>query len=136
MSEDLSIKNVMTQHPYFIDIDAHLNSAKVMFNQYEVRHMPVKSGDDIVAILSLRDIERAEAHGVDTSIGTETRVREVCQPALSSIVEPGTSLISVLQKMVDEHLDCVVIATGNHLEGIFTVTDACKHFARLLDRQT
>ncbi|MBE9516841.1 MAG: CBS domain-containing protein, partial [Proteobacteria bacterium] len=120
-------------HPYFVDIDSHLNGAKVMLTQYNLHHMPVKKDDDIVGIISLRDIERAEIHGVDTSIGTDVRVREVCQPAISSIVEPGTPLKTVLQKMADEHLECVVIATDSHLEGIFTVTDACKRYAQSLE---
>lgn len=134
MSAKRLIQDVMTQHPYFIEIDAHLNSAKIMLSQYGVRHMPVKSGEDIVAIISLHDIQRAEAHGVDTSIGSDASVRDVCQPAVSSIVKPDTPLKKVLQLMAAEHLECVIIATGSHLEGIFTMTDACKHFAQLLDQ--
>ena len=133
MSGPIAIKSVMTIHPYFIEIDSHLNSAKVMLSQYNLRHMPVKNeNNDIVGIISLHDIERAELHGVDTSIGTDVRVREVCQPA-SSIFSPDTPLKTVLQTMADEHLECVVIATDNHLEGIFTVTDACKQFAQSLE---
>jgi len=133
MTDPITIGSVMTAHPYFIEIDSHLNSAKVMLAQYNLRHMPVKNDDNnIVGIISLRDIERAEMHGVDTSIGTDVLVREVCQPA-TFIVEPDTPLKTVLQKMADEQLECVVIATDNHLQGIFTVTDACKHYAQSLE---
>jgi len=133
MTNPLTIASVMTAHPYFIEIDSHLNSAKVMLAQYNLRYMPVKNdNNDIVGIISLRDIERAEMHGVDTSIGADARVREVCQPA-TSIFRPDTPLKTVLQKMADEHLECVMIATDNHLEGIFTLTDACKHYAQSLE---
>ncbi|MDH5633858.1 MAG: CBS domain-containing protein [Gammaproteobacteria bacterium] len=134
MSSQTRIADVMTPHPYFIDIDAHLNSAKVMLTQYRLRHMPVKQDENIVAVISIRDIERAESHGVDTSIGTDTRVRDVCTVAGEAIVPPDEPLSSVLKRMADNHLSCVVIAKNNHLEGIFTQTDVCKQFGRLLEK--
>ncbi|GMR20711.1 MAG: hypothetical protein BMS9Abin36_1307 [Gammaproteobacteria bacterium] len=126
------IRDVMTSYPYFIDINAYVNSAKVMLTQYKLRHLPVKQDNEIVALIGLRDIEKAELHGVDTSIGTNTTVKDICVAA-PLLVEPDTPLKEVLEKMAEKHIECVLVASDHHLEGIMTTTDICRQYANLLD---
>jgi hypothetical protein len=37
--------------------------------------------------------------------------------------------------MADKHVRSVLVVKGDKLAGIFTVTDACRHFAELLQSQ-
>jgi acetoin utilization protein AcuB len=129
--ETITIQSVMTRHPYFVDVDANLNSAKVMIKQLKVQHLPVKDGAHIRGVISLKEIQRAEALGLDTSIGCESTVRDVMDNT-AYIVEKDLPLAAALQHMADEHLDAALVTDRGLLIGIFTITDACRCYAEML----
>jgi len=132
MPERKTIGSVMTPHPYYIEIHSSLNSAKLMLDQYRVNHLPVKEGNILIGILARKDLERAELIGVDSSIGTDATVADVCNRAIL-VVEHDEILKDVLEEMAKLHLECVLINSEKGLEGIYTVTDACRGYAKLLD---
>lgn len=132
MAEQKTIGSVMTAHPYYIEIHSSLNSAKLMLDQYGMNHLPVKKGNELIGIVARTDLDKAELLGVDTSIGTETTVADVCNRAVL-VVERNEILKDVLEEMAKSHLECVLINSENGLEGIYTLTDACRGYASLLD---
>ena len=52
------IKAVMTPFPYSIAIDAPLSDAAQMMEEHEIRHLPVIEGDELVGVVSDRDLNR------------------------------------------------------------------------------
>lgn len=132
MAEQKTIGSVMTPHPYYIESHSSLNSAKLMLDQYGVNHLPVKEGDALIGVIARKDLDRAELTGVDTSIGTEAKVADVCNRAIL-VIERDDILKDILEEMAKLHLECVLVNSENGLEGIYTVTDACRGYASLLD---
>lgn len=132
MAEQQTIGSVMTSHPYFIETHSSLNSAKIMLDQYGVNHLPVKEGNELIGIMSRTDLDRVELIGVDTSLASKTTVADICHRAIL-VVERDDILKDVLEKMAKLHAHCVLISGAGGLEGIYTVTDACRGYANLLD---
>ncbi len=128
------IVSVMTRNPQTIQASAYLNSAKVVLNQYDIQQLPVLDNTQITGIISVRDIERAEAIGVDTSIGSEVTVGDICNTNIYAVT--GDEMLDdVLVYMALEHIDAALITTGDRLDGIFTVGDACNYCADLIRDQ-
>jgi len=120
------IKAVMTPFPHWIDIEDSLERARSMMDEYAIRHLPVMERGGLVSVLSLKELQRAAA----ISSG-EARVRDVCDagPYVVALSEP---LDRVLLHMSEHGLDSVLVVKEGRLAGIFTMSDACRHFAKLL----
>lgn len=127
----VTVKSVMSNFPYSIDIGAHANSAKTMLEQMKIHHLPVMQDSSPVGIITTRDISKARNLGVDISIGSEAQVRDV-YTASTYIVTPDEPLENVLRHMGEQHINATLVLENNKLVGIFTVTDACLHYAELL----
>ncbi|MFQ5757458.1 MAG: CBS domain-containing protein [Acidiferrobacterales bacterium] len=116
------IKSVMTAFPYFIEVDAGLKAATQMMERHGIRHLPVKDGDELIGVVSDRDIKRAkrELHVSDIV------VRE------TYIVDLNERLDSVLLRLAQRHIGCALVVKEGRLAGIFTTTDACRVFGEYL----
>ncbi len=112
----------MTAFPYFIEIDAGLKAATQMMERHGIRHLPVKDGDQLIGVVSDRDIKRAtrELHVSDIV------VRE------TYIVDLTERLDSVLLHLAQRHIGCALVVKEGRLAGIFTTTDACRVFGEYL----
>ena len=88
----------------------------------EFRHLPVKDGDQLIGVVSDRDIKRAtrELHVSDIV------VRE------TYIVDLTERLDSVLLHLAQRHIGCALVVKEGRLAGIFTTTDACRVFGEYL----
>lgn len=117
------MKAVMTPFPYWVGIEDPLIRARAIMNEHGIRHLPVMREGMLVSVLTDVDLERSAA--------TDRRVRDVCRtgPYVVGLTEP---LDRVLMHMAEHHLDSVLVAKDGKLAGIFTVSDACRHFGRLL----
>jgi acetoin utilization protein AcuB len=120
------MKAVMTPFPHWVDIDAPLARARALMDEHAIRHLPVVEKGSLVSILGEDELRRA-AEGVTG----ELRVRDVCEagPYVVELFEP---LDRVLLHMAEHHLDSMVVTKDGKLAGIFTVSDACRHFGKLL----
>jgi acetoin utilization protein AcuB len=54
-----SIASVMTPFPYVVHVDDSVLAARALMVEREVRHLPVKSGNTLVGVLTDRDLKRA-----------------------------------------------------------------------------
>ena len=126
-----TIESVMTPYPYSIEMDAHVSSAKSMLTQFGIRHLPVKQGQKLAGVITLRDIKRAEACGIDTTINSDVRVEKLCNKDVY-VVEPGEPLVNVLKHLAEHYIDSALVAHDGKLLVIFTFTDAFKRYADLL----
>jgi CBS domain-containing protein len=120
------MKAVMTPFPYWVDIEAPVASAQAMMQKHAIRHLPVMEGGNLVSVLGERELQRAAE-----SAAADLRVRDVCEPGpyVVELVEP---LDRVLYHMAEHRLDSVLVTKDGKLAGIFTMSDACRHFGKLL----
>ncbi len=131
MADTMTIASVMTPFPYSIDIKSHANSAKAMLAQLKIRPLPVTEHNLPVAILTDRDIRRAQDLGVDVSIGSDTKIRDIVDLNVYTVA-PDESLHTVLMYMHKNQIDVTVIMQDGKLAGIFTSSDICRRYAELI----
>jgi acetoin utilization protein AcuB len=125
------IKSVMTPFPYSIESDQTLNEATAMMAEHKVRHLPVMEHGSLVGVIADSHIE-LHRNSATSSPGPEAeRVGDVCDMR-AYVVELTTPLDSVLQHMSEKHIGCTLVVKGGRLAGIFTTTDACRHYGALL----
>jgi len=119
------IRSVMTRSPASVSIDASLREAEDLMIDRGVRHLTVLEGDELVGVVSDRDL----------ASGAGASVRDVCSLDVYS-VKPRAPLDEVLDEMAERRIGCAVVTKGGEVVGIFTATDACRCFAKHLRRQS
>lgn len=122
------IKTVMTPFPYWVDGGESMEEASRLIAEHGVRHLAVKERDELIGVITELEIERAR--GLHPASG-ELRARDLCgrQAYVVGLSEP---LDRVLLHMAEHHLDSALVVKDGKLAGIFTTSDACRHFGRLL----
>ena len=77
-------------------------------------------------MLGLRDLERPATGGDGPS------VRDLCGGRPAYVVKLSEPLDRVLLHMADQGVDAALVVKDGKLAGIFTVSDACQQFGKLL----
>ncbi|HEX9628145.1 MAG TPA: CBS domain-containing protein [Acidiferrobacterales bacterium] len=131
MAAQPTVESAMTAYPYAIEIDDHAASARSMMAQFRIHHLPVTEGGRLVGVVSEWGIKRAVELGHDLSTGGATRVRDVYSADVLRVA-PDEPLVAVLEQMAARHAQTVMVVRDDALLGIFTFTDACRHYAELL----
>jgi len=128
-----TIKSVMTPFPYTIEIDRDLAAAQEMMSEHEIHHLPVSDDGRIVGVISKHDVETALAR--DPGTPAAARTVKSCYSTQIYVVGLSKPLDALLLEMADRHYHSAVVVKGDKLAGIFTVNDACRHYAELLQSQ-
>lgn len=129
-----SIGTFMTTFPYAVDADAEVLEARRLMLQHRIRHLPVVRGDELVGLVSDRDIKLMLGPEFDNPNPHEITVADVMidEPY---VVDLDTPLAEALRHMADTHIGAVLITRSGGLAGIFTASDACRHFASMLEHE-
>jgi acetoin utilization protein AcuB len=125
-----TIGSVMTRSPLSVPIDATVRVAEDMMIDNEVRHLPVTDSEALVGVVSDRDIAFS-SNVAESDLADRLRVRDVCSLDVYAVA-PDEALDAVLSEMARRHLGSVVVTERGKVAGVFTVTDACRHFAEYL----
>lgn len=124
---------VMTPFPYQIDDSASIAEGRAEMEKHNIRHLLVVRDEDIVSIVSDRDLNRAYLHGgIDTA--DQLQIGDVC-PQRVYLADANDPLDVVLDAMVEKKLGSIVITKEGEPSGIFTSGDACQYFAKYLREQ-
>jgi acetoin utilization protein AcuB len=117
-----------------IALDAPLGSAIELMGQHNIRHLPVLDGDQLVGILSERDLTAIEA--LESTELTSLSVAEAMTPEPYA-VPASAPLAEVAKRMAEQKYGCAVIvdARGGVLD-IFTTNDALLLLADALPQLT
>ena len=126
------IRAYMTAAPYTIGPNSSLSKAVKTMREHQVRHLPVVDRDQVVGVLSQRDILIMESlPGVNP---TEVRVEEAMVRDVFT-AGPQTPVGEVVETMVDRKLGSTIVAEDGHVLGVFTTTDALRALHDLLERR-
>ena len=126
-----SIKAVMTPFPYSVDVNAPLTEAREFMRQRKIRHLPVTDGQELVGVLTDRDIKLYLGPDFDYPNQKEATVKDVFMDN-PYIVNLNERLDKVLRTMAERHIGSVLVTRNGKLAGVFTSTDACQSFAEFL----
>ncbi len=131
-SEVPLIRSVMTPFPHSIDVDEPLAAARQAMKRHQIRHLPVKDGDDLVGVITDRGLKLVLGPNLDAPSDPEgPRVRAACIFDVLT-VEMTTPLQEVAAEMARRKIGSALITKDGRLAGIFTATDACRCLAELL----
>ncbi len=122
----------MTPFPHSIEIDAPLADARKMMRKGHFRHLPVTSGGQIVGVVTDRDIKLLLGPDLGNPAERELKVRDayVDKPC---VVPASTPVAVVARTMAEHHIGSAIVTKNDKLVGIFTVTDACRALAEILE---
>jgi len=98
--------------------------------EHGVRHVPVMGGDELVGILSDRDIARVQCltrRGADEFFVEDAMTRD------PFVVARDMPLTKVAREMVDRNIGSAVVVEGKRVVGVFTVTDALEALIEVLE---
>ena len=124
------VESVMTSFVLSVEIDERVRAAEDIMIDHEIRHLPVTDSGMLVGVLSDRDIAFLSS-AVEADLKQLLLVRDVCSLDVYS-VERDEPLDRVLSEMSDRHIGSAIVTDGGKVVGVFTATDACRHFAEYL----
>lgn len=123
-----TVRDLMTADPATIDVEATLLDAWALMDRGRFRHLPVVDGDELVGVISERDVLRTGgfAHpdgpeDVLARLGTQG-VREV-MAAYPETVEADTPIAGAATTMLDNQFGCLPVVEGSRVVGILTSSD-------------
>jgi acetoin utilization protein AcuB len=132
MKHNPQVVAFMTPFPYSMDVDAPLQQARKLMSEHHFRHLPITSRDAIVGILTDRDIKLILGPEFGSPDERQLKVRDayVDRPC---IVPASTPVSTVARTMADNHIGSAIVTKNGKLVGIFTVTDACRALAQIIE---
>lgn len=119
----LSVSDVMTPQPVTIGRGQSLAVAHQMMRDHRCRHLPVLEHNELVGVLSQRDLYFLE------SLGTFDLEADKVDDAMtheSYAVSPDAPLEEVARTMAEQRYGCAVVMERDRVIGIFTATDALR----------
>ena len=134
MTDIPSVRSVMTPFPHAVKTGDPLLRAQALMAEHEIRHLAVTEDDQLVGVVSDRDIKRV----LDPELGLPPKDDLTVRHAFVAdpyVVEGSEPLDSVLEHMASHHIGSALVTRDGLLMGILTATDACRLFCDHL-RQT
>ena len=125
------IKAVMTPFPWHVDRDEPLDRAKALMQEHQIRHLPVTEGGELIGVIKARDVALLESRSSAGGHHAGFHVRDV-SVLDAYVVDLFEPLDRVLGELAARHIDSALVVRHGRLAGIFTATDACRHFAGFL----
>ena len=126
-----TIRHFMSHPVHTIGAQQPLADAHRLMNAHGVRHLPVRSGGQLVGLLSQRDLHLIETlRDVDPQ---EVAVEEaMTQDVLQ--VDVDTPLREVAHQMAERKLGSALVTERGDVVGIFTTQDALHALEQLATR--
>lgn len=124
------VQKYMTTSPVTVESGSTLAAAQSMFQEHNIRHLPVMEGHRLAGVLSSRDVALAE-----TLAGADPEallVRDAMSLEVYA-VSPDTLLDEVASEMVSKKYGSAVVMQNQKVVGIFTTVDLARAMVDLLE---
>ncbi len=135
MKQREKVANIMTKDVQTVSVNNSLQEANALFNKYNIRHIPVVSGDKLIGILSHTDILRISfgntfgdgQEGSDEAIFDMLSINQVMKHSPVT-VSPDDTLKGAAQILAEKEFHALPVTENDKLVGIITTTDIIKYF--------
>jgi acetoin utilization protein AcuB len=125
----MKVSHCMTREPFTIQSGEPLHQAHRIMRARRVRHLPVLNGEELVGVVSERDLYLLETlRGVDLA-------KEPVSEAMTAqpyTVTPEAKLRDVVHEMLRERYGSAIVVHDQKVVGIFTRSDALRALEKLL----
>ena len=138
-----TVANLMTTNPVTISPTAPLVEALRLMRRYEIRHLPVCLGPELVGIVTDRDIQRhmSDTMGtvLESPVDAEHLERTLVEEAMTRspiVVTPDTSLAEATDLMVENKVGALPVVERTdvpRLVGILSYIDLLAYLRELLE---
>jgi len=125
------ISRYMTPQPWTIERGATMTEAHRLMRTHLIRHLPVMEGDQLVGLVSERDLHLIET--LPDADPDEVKVDEAMADVVF-VAAPGDDVAEVVDRMAAQKLGSVVVMQDRRVAGIFTSIDALQVLSNLLRR--
>ena len=129
---DPPVNRFMTTSPRVIPPESTLAAALALMHRESIRHLPVMRGDEMVGIVSDRDL--CECKAVPHFDPDLVTVEEIMQKDVL-VVAPQATIADVAEQMVARKAGSAVVADHGKIVGIFTTVDALRSLSTILRRE-
>jgi CBS domain-containing protein len=104
-----------------------------------IRHLPVTEGDDVVGVLTQRDLYRAAISSmlqlgrtVEQQFLAKVPVRAAMTPSPFTIA-PDASVRTAVRLMTERRIGCLPVVEGGHLVGLIAESDCLRYLEHVLE---
>jgi acetoin utilization protein AcuB len=125
----MKVKEIMTTEVVALKVDEELSLASDIMTLARIRHFPVVEGEQLVGIISQRDLFKASIASVMGHDYKETRdhlktvaIKEVMVKDVIT-VGPDTTIHEAGKIMIEKKIGCLPVVLDGDLVGIVTETD-------------
>ncbi len=129
------VEQIMKRNVIKILESSTIKEAHELMNEHRVRHLPiVNSMDELVGIISDRDIRDARASIFDTDVQLDYFANPVSEIMIKNVItaHPLDFVEEVSSIFYEHHIGCLPIEEGNKLVGIITETDILHTLVQLM----
>jgi len=126
------VSAAMTPFPHFVEHNETASRIEQIMSEHGVRHVPVKNGEEIIGIVSERDLLRLVNPALPAADKHRIRADHIMIPD-PYVVGLHTPLNEVLRAMVDRKIGTAIVVGHGRLAGIVTVTDVCRDLVDVLE---
>ena len=124
----MTVRDVMTRRLVVIGRETPCDKARLIMDEYCVRHLPVMDGGRLIAMVSDRDLRSA------TRDSPGSAVDRIMTPDPVTVT-PDTRIEHAARVMIDGRFGSLPVVDG-HLVGIVTYTDLLRAFVHVLETAT
>ena len=129
-----TVEAIMQPSPYFAQTSDPVSKILDLMGKHKIRHIPIKQGEQIVGIISERDLRWMETPAMSLPDPEEIPVHHI-QVNQPYIVETDTPLNTVIAEMSKRKIGSAIVVKSGKLSGIVTTTDICNALVELLESQ-
>jgi acetoin utilization protein AcuB len=116
-----TVEHYMSRIPYTIQRDATLSEAHKLMRKFQIHHLPVMEGEELVGLVSTRDLHLLESlKDVDPD---DVPVEDAMSEKPYTVPETE-SLLSVAAHMANKRIGSAVVVRKGEVVGVFTTHDA------------
>ena len=130
----MKVKNIMTTEVVTLKVDEELSLASDIMTLARIRHLPVVEGDQLVGIVSQRDLFKASLASVMSHDFRETRnhlkkitIKEVMANNVVTI-GPDAEIHEAGHIMLKKKIGCLPVVRTGHIVGMLTETDILQFY--------
>ena len=134
----MKVQDIMVKEVATLDIEDELSLANDIMRLGRIRHLPVMARDQVVGIISERDLFRsslAQALGYGNKDSREVmrtlRIKDVMVKKVITI-PPDMELKDAVAIMVERKIGCLPVVQDDKLLGLITETDILVQYCREL----
>jgi len=123
------IQKFMTTVPICVNRTDTVAAAHKIMRERDIRHLPVVEGDNLVGIVSQRDL-----HLIETlkDVDAEKVTVEDAMTTNPYTVSPDAELDEVVAEMAEQKYGSALVVQNHKVVGVFTTVDAMRAFSELL----